>query len=352
MKTNRFMDILDRFSDVKIAVLGDFFLDLYIEMERSRSEFSLETHKEAFQAIGLRGQPGAAGVVANNLASLNAETAAIGYVGNDGNGFALKQALEAQNINTDLLIEHHDRLTLTYIKPLMRELDGHVNELNRIDIINRSPNNHTLNASLLKNVGSAMDNFDGILIVEQISADGHGTMSPLLRGGLTKYQNDYPDKIIMVDSRHHAGDYRGVSIKMNLSEAIQAVGQLENSTSHLEDNNLLMAKRCADQIWAKNQQSVFITLGSEGIVGRSEDGIFHHPGYRIDGPIDIVGAGDSVLAGIGLALCTGATPNEAAYIGNLVGSITVQQIGTTGVVTQKALVKRHKQYQQQVKEQD
>ena len=79
----------------------------------------------------------------------------------------------------------------------------------------------------------------------------------------------------------------------------------------------------------------------------ADDGPFHHPGVQVEGPIDIVGAGDSVLAGIGLAMCAGATPAEAAYIGNLVGSITIQQLGTTGIATQADLLNRHYQYQKQ-----
>ena len=50
----------------------------------------------------------------------------------------------------------------------------------------------------------------------------------------------------------------------------------------------------------------------------------HVPGVRAEPPIDVVGAGDSVLASIAMALGAGASPAEAAEIGNLAG------IGTTG----------------------
>ena len=53
------------------------------------------------------------------------------------------------------------------------------------------------------------------------------------------------------------------------------------------------------------------------------------PGLEVAGPIDIVGAGDSVAAGIVSALCAGASNPEAALVGNLVASITIQQLGTT-----------------------
>ena len=63
------------------------------------------------------------------------------------------------------------------------------------------------------------------------------------------------------------------------------------------------------------------------------DSVAHVPGYPVKGPIDIVGAGDSATAGILSALLSGATPMEAAALGNLVASITVQQLGTTGTAS-------------------
>lgn len=352
MESGRFEELLSRFSSAKVAVLGDFFLDLYIQMDRALSEFSLETHKEAFQAVNLRGQPGTAGVVANNLAALDAQPAAIGIIGQDGNGFTLRQALNSLQIETNYLIDSEDRFTPTYIKPMMKELDGDNVELNRIDIINRSPNPDDLNRSLAEILREAIKTNDGVLVVEQVKQDGYGTMSPILRETLANIGHNSPEKIIVVDSRHFAGLYDSVSLKMNLSEAIHTIKRLGLDLSQLDENDKISASsQCAKMIWKIQQKPVFITLGSEGISGFVEGESFYFPGYQIKGPIDIVGAGDSVLAGIGLSLCVGATPQEAAYIGNLVGSITVQQLGTTGIATKPDLRKRHHEYQNQIKEQ-
>ena len=64
------------------------------------------------------------------------------------------------------------------------------------------------------------------------------------------------------------------------------------------------------------------------------------PAFTVDGPIDPTGAGDSVSAGIVLALASGATLPEAALIGAAVGSVTVEQLGVCGVCTQKKLFDR------------
>ena len=344
----RFEEILSKFDQVKIAVLGDFFLDLYLHMDRSSSEFSLETHKEAFQVVEFRGQAGAAGVAVNNLAALGAHTTAIGFTGKDGNGFTLRQALKSVHANTDRLIESGKRFTPTYIKPMMREVDGSQIELNRMDIINRSLNPHALNDQLVTHLQEALETHDGILVIEQVKMDGYGTMSPILRAALADLSQKHPEKILIVDSRHFAANYQALSLKLNLNEALNALKKLNLKTEELDlGEPLSAASIAAKAFWKTHQKPVFITLGEKGIAGASEGTVFHIPGYRTQGRIDIVGAGDSVLAGIGLTLCAGGTVQEAAYIGNLVGSITIQQIGTTGKATQHDLRQRHKEYQRQ-----
>jgi sugar/nucleoside kinase (ribokinase family) len=60
----------------------------------------------------------------------------------------------------------------------------------------------------------------------------------------------------------------------------------------------------------------------------------------VTGEVDITGAGDSVTGGLVPALCLGAHPVEAATIGNLVASITIQQIGVTGTATREQVLAR------------
>jgi sugar/nucleoside kinase (ribokinase family) len=57
----------------------------------------------------------------------------------------------------------------------------------------------------------------------------------------------------------------------------------------------------------------------------------------VTGPIDIVGAGDATMAGIVMALCSGATVPEAAQIGCLAAGVTIQQIGTTGTASREQI---------------
>jgi sugar/nucleoside kinase (ribokinase family) len=64
------------------------------------------------------------------------------------------------------------------------------------------------------------------------------------------------------------------------------------------------------------------------------------PAFPVDGPIDVVGAGDSTSAAIACAIAAGARMPEAAAFGNLVASITIQQLGTTGMATPEQVRRR------------
>jgi sugar/nucleoside kinase (ribokinase family) len=68
------------------------------------------------------------------------------------------------------------------------------------------------------------------------------------------------------------------------------------------------------------------------------------PAVPVESPIDIVGARDSFLTGMGSSLCAGAGFEEAALIGNLAASIVIQQIGTTGTANRTQIIERFREF--------
>lgn len=349
METRRLESLVSSFNRVHVIVLGDLFLDLYIHLDRSLSELSLETNLEAFQATDITGIPGAAGVVTNNLVALGASTTAIAYTGDDGNGYVLRRELERRGVNIEHLLLRTDRFTPTYTKPMMTEVAGSIIELNRIDIRNRSPTPTKLEDEIIRRMKIAIPDHGGLLVTEQVKEDGFGVLTPRVRSALADLAQEHPGKIYMVDSRHFTDLYSGVALKVNLAEAIRAAQVLAPGKSwSLAGDRMMIARECQRLLWERVKNPIFITLGSSGIIGCASGDDFYFPGYQTREPIDIVGAGDSVLAGCGIALCSGASPAEAAYIGNLIGSITIEQIGTTGIATPEQLLKRHHEYQAQV----
>ena len=90
----RLRALLNAFPALRIGVVGDFFLDSYLECDPALDEKSLETGKTCYQVIGYRRQPGAAGNVAANLRALGVGAVeAVGYYGDDGEGYELRRAM-------------------------------------------------------------------------------------------------------------------------------------------------------------------------------------------------------------------------------------------------------------------
>ena len=90
------------------------------------------------------------------------------------------------------------------------------------------------------------------------------------------------------------------------------------------------AAEVASRLCLLTEKPVFLTMGEDGILVAEGDSVTHVLAMRAPAEIDIVGAGDSATAGIVCALSTGATPIEAAALGNLCASVTIRKLGTTG----------------------
>ena len=109
--TARLHALLARFEGLHVAVLGDFFLDQYFEIDPACVETSVETGRPAHQVTAVRHAPGAAGTVVNNLAALGAGAIhTLGVIGDDGEGYELRRALEGTGCDVSGLIVQPGRL--------------------------------------------------------------------------------------------------------------------------------------------------------------------------------------------------------------------------------------------------
>jgi len=110
--------ILDKLSGASVAVIGDFCLDIYWEIDRSASERSVETGLTTEPVRQQRYSPGGAGNVVMNLLALGVETVyPLGVLGNDPFGRELRRLLEASHVNCiGLVTQDKGWATPTYIK--------------------------------------------------------------------------------------------------------------------------------------------------------------------------------------------------------------------------------------------
>src|SRR5438874_10208445 len=91
--------VLTRAPGLTIGVLGDLFLDRYLDIDAALTEPSLETGLDAYQVVRVRSYPGAAGTVINNLVALGVKrVCTISVIGDDGEGYELLRALDQLNV--------------------------------------------------------------------------------------------------------------------------------------------------------------------------------------------------------------------------------------------------------------
>jgi rfaE bifunctional protein kinase chain/domain len=335
MTSQRLADIISGFQRATVAVVGDFFLDEYLETDPALSETSLETGLEARQVVNVRCQPGAAGTVVANLCALGVgEVLCVGFVGDDGAGFELLRGLKALGVDTTGMVVRDDRFTPTYRKPLVRLPQGGVRELERLDTKNRDPVPAALDEALVARVRELASRVDAVIVQDQVEEPECGVITARMRQALASLAEAHPKVVWFGDSRVRVGEYRNLILKPNREECCQAVHP--DAPAHAVEE----AKQCAAALAARARRPVFLTLGVDGMAVAAPDSVQTIPTIPLSGEIDIVGAGDSATAGIVSALSSGATMYEAAIVGNIVASITIEQIGTTGVATREQVVEQ------------
>jgi sugar/nucleoside kinase (ribokinase family) len=169
---------------------------------------------------------------------------------------------------------------------------------------------------------------DGVIVADQVPEVNCGVITDRVRAEIGELARRHPEVVFAADSRAQIGRFQHVIVKPNAREAILAV-----RPDWAGEVKLKLTRESGAELFRRNGKPVFLTVGPQGILLFTEAGCEHIPAVPVSGEIDIVGAGDSVMAGIVSALCSGAEPGEAALLGNLVASITIQQIGTTGTAT-------------------
>jgi rfaE bifunctional protein kinase chain/domain len=332
MTPDRLEQILARIPELRIAVIGDFFLDKYLVTDPALSEVSIETGLEARQVIKIRTSPGAAGTVTNNLSALGVGAmSAVSVIGADGEGYDLQRGLHATRVSTEWLLAVPDRFTPTYTKPMMRTPDGE-RELERLDIKNRVVPSAEHEKRLSAALEAVTPQVYAVVIADQVQERNCGVITDRIRQEIAELANQHPGILFFADSRVRIGEFRNVTIKPNKHEAARAL-----HPDWTGEVSLDQAKEIGKELAARNGKTVFLTVGEEGILVCEPHGVEHVPAPRVEGPIDIVGAGDSTTAGIICALCAGASTVEAAFVGNLCASVTIKKLGTTGTASPEEL---------------
>ncbi len=319
MTLENLMSGIDR---ARLAVIGDFCLDVYWLADMRKSEISRETPHFPLPIVEERLQPGGAGnVVCNLLALKPASVRALGVVGRDWRGRALCDCLEQAGADIGGFVQENGYVTNAYCKPLRRGISEIIYEDPRLDFENHRPIAKETEERLLSELDAL--NVDTLCVCDQLR---WGCITKPVREKICRLGEQ--GMRVIVDSRDRIGEYRGVWVKPNEVEAARAMPQLS------PDDHASLARA----MYARAGKGAIVTLGAKGCVV-CEDGerVVSVPAREVEPPIDFCGAGDAFLSALACAMCAGATTEEAALFANTASAVTLKKLNMTGTASREEI---------------
>ena len=317
----RLLDLVASFSRQSIAVVGDLVLDEFVSGEISR--VSREAPVLILRHRRSEAVPGGAANAINNLAALGARVIPVGVVGDDPGGASLVAYFRARHINTSGIVRVRGWVTTTKTRYLAGWTHTTEQQVLRVD---REPRGQ-LSAAVLKTLAAKARQVASRASAVLVSDYGLGAVSPPLVRALRA-------RTITLDSRHRLLDYRDCGVTAatpNEAELESAYHeQIGANTAKLEE----LGRRALDDL---GLGALVVTRGKDGMAvfePTKPTGIESHqiPIHGSDTPVDVTGAGDTVIAVFTLALASGASYLEAAHLANYAGGIVVMKPRTATVI--------------------
>ena len=340
----------------RIAVVGDYCLDKYLYLYPSLDEISVETRLTAYQARAKRLFAGVGGTIANNLCALGADVLCFGVVGNDGEGFDLLRALQRVGANVEGIVRAEGCMTGCYMKPmrpvtiddhdaLPKPEEGRWIESNRIDLRNPTPIPDVFVQELQDRFRAQVASCDAVVVSDQFQPGSEAIFSPAFRAFLAELARDNPNVFFLCDSRFFADQYRDMVAKCNANELLDAA---ENHNAPRRETSLDRNAEADDALQnladvaadfaRRAKRPALVTRGEKGSLLLEVDAndvarATVVPAVKVEPPIDVCGAGDASNAGFAFARALKLPLQDAAQIACVVSSITIKQIGATGVAS-------------------
>lgn len=316
--------LLDKARDVRILVVGDVMLDVYLRGAASRispeAPVPVVRVDDEWRALG-----GAANVAAN-VTSLGASCSIAGCVGADRAGAELRTELARARIDDASLITVRGRPTTVKTRILAnRQQVARYDREDELDV------DADAALALSRAIGEAAATVDAIVLEDY----NKGVLVPeVVRAALAA--GGRFDKPVIVDPKYRLFfDYGGATVfKPNVTELCAALRE----PSHPDDAGWMRQVR--DRLGCAN---LLLTLGEDGMALVTAAGEHVRVPAVARSVFDVSGAGDTVTAVVAVALAAGATAVDAAIIANHAAGVEVGKAGVATVTPDelRAVVREH-----------
>ena len=306
--------IKNDFPGKKIVIVGDLVADQFLRGTISR--VSREAPVFILRHDETETLPGGAANAAVNVASLGGNAVLVGLIGKDLNGDALHESLCSLNVNCDSIVFSGEIQTTTKIRVLAGQHYAPRQQVIRIDYENKSEISANLLDKLSENFVAAAENADAFVISDYNYGAANAGIAEIAKK--IAAEKKIP---LLVDSRFRLEQFpNATTATPNQEEVEQILG--ENFT----------VRNCVELCVKLGYESLLITRGNKGMLlieRGKEPSEFEAVGAKQ--PIDVTGAGDTVIAAYALGLASGLCFTEAAKIANHAGGIVVMKKGTASV---------------------
>ena len=312
----RLLDLVAAFPRQTIGVVGDFVLDEFVSGEISR--VSREAPVLILRHRRSESYPGGAANAVNNLAELGARVLPVGVVGNDEGGRKLLDHFRRKRVNVSGILGAPDWATTTKTRYLAGWTHTTEQQVLRVDREPQTSLAAKIAAAIAQKARQIASRADAVLVSDY----GFGAASPALAKTLKA-------KRLTLDSRYRLLEYRdtGITAATPNEPEVEAAYQAHIGTDTAKLDEL--GQRALRDL---GLEALLVTRGKDGMaVFERSLPPRHIPIYGSDAPVDVTGAGDTVIAVFTLALAAGASYLEAAHLANYAGGIVVMKRRTATV---------------------
>jgi len=315
---------ISNFEKMKLLVIGDTIVDQYVACDAIG--MSAEAPVLVVKELESREFVGGAGVVSAHINALGANCKFLSVVGKDENANLVQSNLESQGIEVHL-VEDSSRPTTFKIRYMVEN-----QKLFRVSRMKEHSVPESIEEELIQKIQEFSKSVDGIVVCDFV----YGLITPRVLQTIQSIAKTKNVKLF--------GDLQCSSQVGNISkfqdfhllcpterEARIALSNQEDGIEWIA--NTLLIKT--------NSEHLIVKLGAEGFVTYTKHG--HENTYKehfpalVSNPVDVAGAGDSLLAAMATSLCAGANIMEASAIGACMAALAVQRVGNIPV-TQGQLV--------------
>lgn len=324
--SNDLIQVLQNLGRPQVLVLGDLILDRYIWGDAER--VSQEAPVILLQADRSETRLGGAANVAQLLRGLEAGVSLAGVTGDDLDGRELRSELEALNVNCDAVLVDDTRPTTVKERFIGRAQHRHPHQMLRVDREQRTPLDAQRSETLLQTVLPLIEKHQVVLISDYAK----GVCTPEIVQQIIIHARQVGVPVI-VDPRpgEDYSLYRGATaVTPNRLETTRATGINVQSS----DDAFAAGRQLCEELGLKN---AFVTLDSDGIAVVQANGEAELLPTRRREVYDITGAGDMVLATIGVAMADGVSLADTARLANIAGGLEVEQIGVVPITRDQML---------------